>query len=666
MKKRSLKFKLIVGGILAAIVPLTIVGLFSIKTSSKAIYSISLDQAQMVAENLVTTTNVLLEQETKLATELAHNSTVLAVAEKILENGTDASADALKDLDNVLGQFSKQAGKSYDLIFVADAKGTTIADSMGGALRAKEISVADRGYFITAKTGKINIGKPVKSRASGKPVVVVAVPLKNASGTFTGVFGTVVKLDALSDKITRVKVGKTGYPFMIDEKGLILAHPKKEFILDLNISKLKGMESITENMTSQKTGVDSYRFKGVDKIAGFAPVTLTGWSICVTQNKAEFMAPVYTIRNIVLIAGVIFLFITILGVLWFARSVMAQLGHDPSEIAAVANRIANGDLTVEFNKDDSKITGVYANMKHMTENLTNMFKDITAGVQTLTSSSTELSVISNQMSSNAQQTSERANSVASAAEEMSTNMNSVAAATEQTTTNIQMIVSASEEMSATISEIAKNTAKGSQTTAEAVKKAELVSGKVDKLGIAASEISKVTETIADISEQTNLLALNATIEAARAGEAGKGFAVVASEIKVLAQQTAEATDEINSKIGDVQITTQESVSSIESIVKIINEINMIVTSVATAIEEQSVTTQEITNNVSQAAEGVQEVNENVNQTSAVAGEVTGDVHQVSQASDEMNTGSLQVNESAGELSNLAENLNEMVSRFKLH
>jgi archaellum component FlaC len=339
---------------------------------------------------------------------------------------------------------------------------------------------------------------------------------------------------------------------MADSKGIVIAHPKQDLILKLDLTTLNGMESIVKNLLDQNTGVDTYTYKGIDKIAGFAPVVSTGWSICVTQNEAEFMAPVVEIRNMVLLAGGIFLIITLLGVLWFVRGIMAQLGNDPSEIARIANSIA------------------------------------------------------------------------------------------------------------------QNTAKGSQTTTEAVEKAEHISRRLDDLGRAALEISKVTETISDISEQTNLLALNATIEAARAGEVGKGFAVVAGEIKALAQQTAQATEEIGSRIGDVQASTQESVSAIGSIVEIINEINTIVSSVATASEEQSATTQEISNNVSQAAAGVQEVNENVNQTSAVAGEVTEDVHKVSQAAEEMNAGSLQVNTSAVELSELAENLNEMVSRFKLN
>ncbi len=367
----------------------------------------------------------------------------------------------------------------------------------------------------------------------------------------------------------------------------------------------------------------------------------------------------------ILLCIVVGLMIAVLFGLLITKNVKSQLGGDPTEIADIANTIANGNLVIRFDKEESKITGVYADMKNMAENLLTMFRDITNGVQTLDSSSDELSKVSEQMSLNLDKTSEKSNNVAAAAEEMSSNMNSVAAATEQTTANIQIIVSSIEEMSSTINEIANNTEKGSETTAHAVKTAEEVSGKVDKLGKAASEISKVTDTIADISEQTNLLALNATIEAARAGEAGKGFAVVAGEIKALAQQTAEATSEISSKITEVQTTTKESVSAIESIVTVIDEINSIVTTVAAAIEEQSATAQEISSNVNQAATGVEEVNENVNQTSAVVGEVNMDIGHVNEATEEMKASGIQVQSSATKLSELAKHLSEMVGRFKI-
>lgn len=327
--------------------------------------------------------------------------------------------------------------------------------------------------------------------------------------------------------------------------------------------------------------------------------------------------------------------------------------------------VAQGDLTGRIDIRQSDEIGVLCDaMNHMTASLNKMFTDVNSSVRTLTASATELSTVSEQISGSSRQTAEKSNEVSGSATRMDANMSSVAVATEQASANIRMVVAAVEQMAGTINEISQNTARGSDTTHLAVDNAREVSQKVDELGRAAADISKVTDTIADISEQTNLLALNATIEAARAGEAGKGFAVVAGEIKDLAHQTARATGEINGKIANVQQTTRESIRVIDEIVRVIGEVNDIVTSVAAAIEEQSAGTRDISENVLQAAQGLEDVNENVSETSRIAGRVNRDMGDVTLATGEMDEGSRQVMTSAVELSRLAENLNRMVERFK--
>ena len=362
-----------------------------------------------------------------------------------------------------------------------------------------------------------------------------------------------------------------------------------------------------------------------------------------------------------------FLIIAVLLALFIGFVLSRSVGNAFHKCLDLSTQISNGNLNEAIDlkslpKDETG--GLAKELNTMAGNLKNMLGNINSGIQHVTNSSGKLSDVSGQIKTNSDQTSEKSNSVSAASEEMSANMNSVASATEQVTANIQMVASATEEMISTIQEIANNTAKGSDITQTAVDNAQNVSEKVDALGKAAREINKVTETIADISEQTNLLALNATIEAARAGEAGKGFAVVAGEIKALAQQTAEATSEINQKIIGVQTTTSESVKAIETIVTVINDINEIVTTVATAVEEQSATSQEIAKNVNQAAQGVQEVNDSMNEITAVTGEVNQDIADVSVAAGETSLGSNTVKENAAELSELADSLNGMISRFK--
>ena len=321
-----------------------------------------------------------------------------------------------------------------------------------------------------------------------------------------------------------------------------------------------------------------------------------------------------------------------------------------SKLTEFSARMAKGDFTgrLEIDQED-EIGRLAASMKQTQADLSQMFGATIDEIVSLSASSDSLFDVSRQLADGAQDMTGRANTVAAAAEEMSSNMNSVAAASEQAATNVNMVATAAEEMTATVREIAGSSEKGRAITNDAVTKAENASIQVNELGGAATQISKVTEVITEISEQTNLLALNATIEAARAGEAGKGFAVVANEIKTLAKQTAEATQDIKAKVEGIQNTTASTVQEIEEISGVIGNVDEIVSSIATAVEEQAATTREISENVAQASQGIGEVNQNVAQSSAVATEIARDIAQVSHISGEINDSSSRVSGDAGNL-----------------
>lgn len=256
-----------------------------------------------------------------------------------------------------------------------------------------------------------------------------------------------------------------------------------------------------------------------------------------------------------------------------------------------------------------------------------------------------------------------ANTVSLAAENLTTNATtmaglsddtrkqavSAAAGTSQVTDNITAVSSAMEEFSASIAEISEQIHSSAQVSAEAVTEVERANETVTSLNEAAEKISSVVELISDIAAQTNLLALNATIEAARAGEAGKGFAVVAGEVKILAGQTAAATDEIGSQVLRVQEVVSQTAEAIRSVGKTVHTIEEASSAVASAIEEQRAATQEIARNISSVTEAA------VSVSSAIAS-----VDTASQQTSESTDG---VASAASELSQHATTLNTQIEAF---
>ncbi|MDO9713969.1 methyl-accepting chemotaxis protein [Paracraurococcus lichenis] len=211
---------------------------------------------------------------------------------------------------------------------------------------------------------------------------------------------------------------------------------------------------------------------------------------------------------------------------------------------------------------------------------------------------------------------------------------------EASSRNLATVAAAVEELTASSGEIAQQVTHAAAAARTAVSCTRSTDAKVRGLTEAAGRIGEVVGLISDIAAQTNLLALNATIEAARAGEAGKGFAVVAAEVKLLASQTARATQEVAQQVEAIRGATTEAAEAVQAVNEAIGRVDEVAAAIAAAVEEQGAATREIAGNVqtvastteaatqamqqvAESARGGEETSRTVSRSAEEIGEVAG-------------------------------------------
>ena len=440
--------------------------------------------------------------------------------------------------------------------------------------------LGDRTYVQRAFGGEANVSDVIISRVTNQAVLMYASPIIR-EGEVVGVLVGRRDGNALKDVTDRLGYGESGYAYVINHQGIVVAHKNRDFIMDQVNLTTKGDEdpafaSVGEMIVrALKTehGVDSYHFSGNDMYAAYTPVPGTPWLLVTTADEAEVLKGVSDMRIALSVSIIAFLFFGMLFALVMGRSISRPI----SDLSREISRVADYDLTREVQpygdrylkrKDEVGVIGQA--IRTMQENLKALVGSIHRDAESVASSSEELTATSEQSSRAAEEVAkaiqEIANGASVQAQETSAGarvMNEFGQIIMREKELVEVLNKSSVEVERLKNEGFEVLRKLEGITQDNNEAAVQVQKTIAETNQSAEKIEQASVMIKRIADQTNLLALNAAIEAARAGDAGRGFAVVADEIRKLAEQSNVFADEISSVIAELGSKTTAAVRTMQ-------------------------------------------------------------------------------------------------------